>query len=195
MTCIVGLVHEGITYIGGDSMGSNGYSYTIRKDPKVFKLKDSNNAIIGYTSSFRMGQILMYATGLLDARDVKDDLINHEYLATKFITNVATAFQKGGYGREEKGEKEGGCFLFGYNGNLYKIESDFQVGEGILPYEACGCGQSYALGSLHSTEGSGMSPEDRIHAALRAASSFSTGVGAPYLILNTDNDVKVCYND
>ena len=42
MTCIVGLVHEGVTYIGGDSLGSNGYSKTVRKDKKVFKLKYTN---------------------------------------------------------------------------------------------------------------------------------------------------------
>ena len=35
MTCIVGLVHEGVVYIGGDSAGVGGLSLTVRADEKV----------------------------------------------------------------------------------------------------------------------------------------------------------------
>ena len=35
MTCIVGLVHEGVVYIGGDSAGVGGMSLTVRADEKV----------------------------------------------------------------------------------------------------------------------------------------------------------------
>ena len=31
MTCIVGLVHNGVTYIGADSLGSNSYGGSARK--------------------------------------------------------------------------------------------------------------------------------------------------------------------
>ena len=37
MTCIVGLVHEGVVYIGGDSAGVGGMSLTVRADEKVFQ--------------------------------------------------------------------------------------------------------------------------------------------------------------
>ena len=37
MTCIVGLVHEGVVYIGGDSAGVGGMSLTVRADEKVFR--------------------------------------------------------------------------------------------------------------------------------------------------------------
>jgi ATP-dependent protease HslVU (ClpYQ) peptidase subunit len=180
MTCIVGLVHNGITYIGGDSLGSNGYSKTVRLDKKVFKLKDSENAILGYTSSFRMGQLLMYAKGLIDSRDEPN--IDHEYLVTKFIPNVIRLF--------EDGEKTGGHFLLGYKDKLYKIESVYQVGEPIKQYDACGSGEYFALGSLYTTEGLGLTPEERIHTALLAASEFGEGVQSPFYILNTsDNEI------
>jgi ATP-dependent protease HslVU (ClpYQ) peptidase subunit len=189
MTCIVGLVHNGVTYIGGDSLGSNSWSKTLRRDRKVFKLKDTDNAILGYTSSFRMGQLLMYATGLIDKRDEPN--IKHEYIVTKFIPNVINLFESGGYSRTKSGEKEGGTFLFGYKDKLYKIASDFQVGESMHSYDACGSGEDFALGSLYTTEGIGLTPEERIHTALRAANTFAVGVEPPFYIINTENDKVV----
>lgn len=194
MTCIVGLVHKGVTYIGGDSLGSNGHSKTVRADKKVFHMKDINNAVIGYTSSFRMGQLLMYGTGLIDSRDAFQDKINHEYLVTKFIPNVIGLFEDGGYSKKDNGKKIGGCFLFGYKDKLYQVESDFQVGEPILGYDACGSGEEFALGSLHSTEGQIEDPITRVHMALKAASQFSVGCAPPYYILNTKNNEVVKFD-
>ncbi len=195
MTCIVGLVHEGVTYIGGDSLGSNGHSKTVRKDQKVFHLKDIKNAVVGYTSSFRMGQLLMYGTGLIDNRDTHEKDIDHQYLVTKFIPNVIKLFEDGGYSKSISGEKKGGCFLLGYKDKLYQIESDFQVGQSALYYDACGSGEEFALGSLHSTEGTELTPIERIHKALQAATQFSVGVAPPYTILNTKNNEVVTFDN
>jgi len=186
MTCIIGLKHNGVTYIGGDSLGSNGYTKTLRSDKKVFKLQDTNNAILGYTSSFRMGQLLMYATDLIDKRDEPD--IDHKYLVTKFVPNIINLFENGGFARNRSGEKYGGTFLLGYKNKLYKVDNDFQVGESFDNYEACGSGEDFALGSLYATEKLDMSPEERIKLALQAASKFSTSVSAPYYIVNTNDE-------
>lgn len=189
MTCIVGLVHDGVTYIGGDSLGSNGYTKTVRKDKKVFKLKDTDNAIAGYTSSFRMGQLLMYGTGFIDKRDEPN--INHEYLVTRTIPKIISTFEEGGFGRNSSGDKSGGTFLFGYKDKLYVIHDDYQVGESFYNYDAVGCGEDFAKGSLHATEGIGITPVERIHSALKAASQFSAGVAPPYYIINTNNNEVV----
>lgn len=189
MTCIVGLVHNGVTYIGADSLGSNGYTKTVRTDRKVFKLKDTDNALLGFTSSYRMGQLLMYASGLIDKRDEPD--IDHEYLVTKFIPNVIKLFENGGYSRNNSGEKVGGCFLLGYKDKLYNIQSDFQVGESIHKFDACGSGEDFAKGSLHSTEGSELTPQERITKALESAEQFSVGVQRPFYIMNTETDEVV----
>ena len=58
MTCIVGLVHEGVVYIGGDSAGVAGLSLTVRADEKVFQ---NGEFLMGFTTSFRMGQLLRYS--------------------------------------------------------------------------------------------------------------------------------------
>ncbi|WP_422661698.1 hypothetical protein ACK8P5_26615 (plasmid) [Paenibacillus sp. EC2-1] len=189
MTCIVGLVHDGVTYIGGDSLGSNGYSKTVRKDKKVFHLKDIGNAVMGYTSSFRMGQLLMYGTGLIDRRDAND--VDHEYLVTKFVPKVINLFEHGGYSKNDSGRKSAGTFLLGYKDQLYKIDSDYQVGEALEGFDACGSGEDFALGSLYSTKDN-EDPVERIRLALQAAANFSVGVAGPFYIINTqDNEMKM----
>ena len=58
ITCIVGFSHLGKVYIGGDSAGLSGWGLTVRKDPKVFA---NGPCIMGFTSSFRMGDLLRYS--------------------------------------------------------------------------------------------------------------------------------------
>jgi len=195
MTCIVGLIDNDTTYIGVDSLGSDGWTKTIRKDKKVFKLKDNPNAIIGYTTSFRMGQLLMYANNLIETDKQNNPNIDHEYLVTKFIPNVIELFQKGKFSKNDKGEVEGGFFLLGYKSKLYKIESDFQVSESTDNYDATGCGESFALGSLKTTENMNLSSIKRIHLALQAATKFSVAVAPPYYIMNTKDDEVIKFDE
>jgi ATP-dependent protease HslVU (ClpYQ) peptidase subunit len=63
MTCIVGMVENGKVYIGGDSAGVSGFDYHIREDQKVFQ---NGDMIFGFTSSFRMGQLLQYSLKIPD---------------------------------------------------------------------------------------------------------------------------------
>lgn len=94
MTCIVGLVDNGVVYMGADSLGSNYQSKTVRNDKKVFKLKDSDKAVVGFAGSYRIGQLLMYSSGLIDSRDEPN--IDHEYLVTKVIPKVSNVLVNGG---------------------------------------------------------------------------------------------------
>lgn len=168
MTCIVGLVEKGNVYIGGDSAGVSGLSITVRADEKVFH---NGPFIMGFTSSFRMGQLLRYKFSppkqTIEQEDVK-------YMVTDFIDAAIKCFTENGYGNKSNG----GTFLVGYNSRLYHIDSDFQVGLQCKPYSAVGCGSDLALGSMYATEG--MDPEKRIILALEAAAQFSGGVVAPF---------------
>lgn len=187
ITCIVGYIEDGVTWIGGDSLGSNGYSKTVRKDTKVFKMKDLDHGIIGYTSSFRMGQLLQYES-LIDPRD--ENIINHEYLVTKFIPKVIECLEEGGYSEDSSGRISGGTFLLGYKDKLYRIENDYQVGESQDDFDACGSGEYFALGALETMKGEDIQPKYKVLKALRAASKFSTGVAPPYIIANTKGEVN-----
>jgi hypothetical protein len=116
MTCIVGLTDNGKIYIGGDSAGVAGLSITIRADEKVFT---NGPFIMGFTSSFRMGQILRYK---FKCPVQNTDQTDMEYMVTTFIDSVRECFSKNGYGKiSERETNIGGTFLVGYNGTLYNI--------------------------------------------------------------------------
>lgn len=57
MTCIVGLVHGDTVYMGADSAGVSGLDLRLRKDSKVFL---RGEFVMGFTTSFRMGQLLQH---------------------------------------------------------------------------------------------------------------------------------------
>ena len=62
MTCIVGIVDQSNnkTYMAADSIGVRGNDKSIQNNPKVFYNYHDPKFLIGFTSSFRMGQILQY---------------------------------------------------------------------------------------------------------------------------------------
>lgn len=176
MTCIVGLVDKGKVYIGADSAGvcSDSYDIVYRKDVKVFK---NEEFLIGFTSSFRMGQLLRYKFNPTQRHSDEDVM---EYLVTTFVDDLRYCFSESGYGKKESGTETGGSFLLGYEGRLFCIEDDYQIGEVFCDYEAIGCGASYAKGALFASEGA---PADvRVNTALTAASYFSAGVAPPFTV-------------
>lgn len=183
MTCIVGLEDKGNVWIGGDSAGISDYDIVTRSDPKVFRLIDNDKAVIGYTSSFRMGQLMMYKKDLIPRK--KDYKNSHHHMVDGFIPKVRELFSDGGYMSVSENRENGGRFLLGYEDKLWQIDSDFQVGRNACGYASVGCGSSYALGSLYTTEKLHMRPQLRVLEALRAASRFSAGVAPPYTIMNT----------
>lgn len=188
MTCIVGLAHEGKVYMGGDSAGVNdSWGMTIRADQKVFTrtetvLERTDEWVFGFTSSFRMGQVLRYATEL--PIGPADDADIERFLCTRFIDYWRAALAKAGWLATENGREEAGSFLVGYRGMVFEVGSSMQVGCSVDGYAAVGCGDDLALGSMYTSTGD---PEQRVLTALRAAEHGSAGVRAPFEILSIGN--------
>ena len=176
MTCIVGMVDLGKVYMGADSAGVAGSDIRIRRAPKVFI---NGEFLIGYTSSFRMGQILRYS---FNPSKPREDTELYKYMCTEFVDSLISVLKDKGFAQEKNGNVSGGVFLVGYRRLLFQVESDFQVGEVYKNYASIGSGSDYALGSLYSTESSGYSTEKRIKLSLNAAQEFSTDVREPFLI-------------
>lgn len=174
MTCIVGLVENKKVFIGGDSAGVAGNDLTVRTDVKVFH---NGPFLFGFTSSFRMGQLLQYA---FTPPKHDSDLTDMQYLVTTFVNALRECFKDGGFATKNSDAEFGGNFLVAYRGHLYEIHGDYQIEESADGYNACGCGERYATGSLFSTDG--QEPEKRIKTALRAAERFSAGVRGPFVV-------------
>ena len=186
MTCIVGFVDKinNCVWIGGDSCGSDGYTQTIVSTPKVFHNK--KDIIFGGTSTFRHLDLLHYSDELFEEEYEK---INHEYMVIKFIPKVHKLFDSGIFNAGT--EKRGGNFLVGIKDKLFEVQNDYSVLESKTGYNAVGCGEVAALGSLFTTEKMNLSPVERITLALKSAENVNTGVKRPFHIINTMNEKTV----
>ncbi|HYG87982.1 MAG TPA: hypothetical protein VD978_17135 [Azospirillum sp.] len=174
MTCIVGLVDGDRVWMGGDSAGVSGLDITVRADTKVFR---NGEFLIGFTNSFRMGQLLAYRLAPPTRQDGADLF---RYMVTDFVDAVRACLKDGGWAQRSNDVETGGTFLVAHEGRLFSVQSDYQVGEAVRGYHAIGCGADYALGSLASTEH--LPPEERVRKALECAELFNGGVRAPFTI-------------
>jgi len=173
VTCIVGIASGGRVVIGGDTAGVSGHDLQIRADTKVFTVGEY---AMGFTSSFRMGQLLRYSFTAPppDSWDVD------RFMATTFVSAARQCLRDGGFlGKDSSGADEGGTFLVGVRGLLYRVASDFQMARTVCGYDAVGSGSSYALGSLHTSTAE-PDLETRVRLALEAADANTTSVSAPF---------------
>lgn len=176
MTCIVGLIDSGKVYIGADSAGVGGLDIKLRKDVKAFK---NDEFLIGFTTSFRMGQLLQYSFSPPKIYEL--DLFH--YMVTLFVDAVRNCFKNGGYASKNNEAEIGGTFLIGVRGRLFKIESDYQVSEVYDDFDSCGCGESYAIGALEVLKDSTLTAKQKIIKSLEVAEKFSAGVSAPFNVV------------
>lgn len=181
MTCIAGLQHEGAVYIGGDSAGVSGWDLTIRSDPKVFRV---GSFIMGFTTSFRMGQLLRYKLSLPQPSEEED---MSRYMATTFVDAVRTCLKDGGFSKVADNVETGGIFMVGYRQMLFCMYGDYQVEVSANGFNAVGCGGQAALGALCATSLNHplLPPRDRVDLALSVAERLSGGVRRPFMTLST----------
>lgn len=175
MTCIVGLSHKGRVFMGADSAGVAGLDLTVRADQKIFT---NGPFLMGFTSSFRMGQLLRYA--LSPPKRYDKEVMT--FMCTDFVDATRNCLKSGGFASKNLEKESGGQFLVGYEGRVFAVFDDYQVAESVAGYDAVGSGESYAKGVLFAT--SGKPPEARIKLALRAAEQHSAGVRSPFCVLS-----------
>lgn len=170
MTIIVGLEHNGRVHLGADSSGVDGWRMTMRSDTKVFR---NGPYAIGFTSSFRMGQILRYA---FDAPDPPSQGLER-FMCSSFVDAVRDAFKGKGYATTKDGADVGGTFLIGVSGHLFTMYEDYQVERTTDGFNAIGCGRDIAAGVLFVTKGS---PRQRLATALKTTERYSCAVRGPF---------------
>lgn len=183
MTCIVAIAEAGSVWMGGDRAAvENGHYLTHSAAPKVFR---RGPLLIGYTSSFRMGQLLQYrleVPPLPFLVSPSPDALD-EWMATVFVDAVRACLKDGGYTKITDAREEVGIFLVGVAGSIFMFDDDYNVRRPACGFEACGSGVSVALGSLFST--GQMDPPRRLRLALEAAAQLVTTVRGPFDILHS----------
>lgn len=177
MTCIVALkIPGGGVLMGADSAGVGGYSMQRRTDPKIYRF---DAMLIGFTTSFRMGQLLGHS---LLIPEQAAGLTNFRFMTTSFVDAVRTCLKNGGFAKKENEVEQGGTFMVAYRGDIFTVHDDYQVGQVAEDFAAIGSGFDVALGSLATSESLIEDPQTRIKIALKSAERFSGGVRAPFLI-------------
>lgn len=180
MTCIVGLVEGNSVLIGADSAGVSGSNIIVRKDPKVFK---KGKFLIGFTGSFRVGQLLM--SSKFKPPTQKKNQSDFDYMVVDFVDFIRELFSDSGSLRKKDNKESGSFFLVGYKGMLYHVQSDFQISMTEDPYSACGSGQRIALGAMYALKDSKISSKKKILLALEASARYTTSVCAPFRVLKS----------
>lgn len=174
MTCVVGLVNKERVYIGVDSAAVSGWT---RRETNLRKVFRRGPFLIGYTTSFRMGQLLEHQLEVPKQEEGQSDMA---FMVNVFIESTRDLLKARGFAKVEANAEKGGQFLVGYRGHLYSVDSDFQVGEMTDGYDAIGSGSDFALGALHALGKA--RPTNRIRSALEAAAHFNMGVCGPFYI-------------
>jgi len=185
MTCIVAIAEGGRVYMAGDSASSDGHTYSLTRAPKVFAL---GPFLIGYTTSFRMGQLLQYH---LQVPPHPEGLSNYEYMVTRFLEACRKAFKDRGWMKSEHGVEELGNFLVGYRGELFQLQGDGAVLQNRDGFDAVGSGEDYARAVLAVSDHP--DPRTRLILALETAARYVTTVRMPYEVLEgaTEADVTL----
>ena len=177
MTCIVGVVEGDSVYIGADSAAVGGSLIRALKRPKVFR---NGPFVIGFTSSFRMGQLLEYA---LEVPEQEEGMPDEEYMVTIFVEAVRKCLKEYGFLKIDSGQEEVGAFLVGYRDGLYCMAEDLQILQTLDGMAACGSAHQFALAVIYDRRNS--TTRERIQRALEAAAYFSTDVVEPFGVMTT----------
>lgn len=192
MTCIVGYVDENKTvWMGGDSCGSDSWTKDNYDNQKVFMNSDF---IIGYTTSFRMGQLLEYKWNPLkkNSCQIFKEMSDYKFIVSEVVPSIISLFKDNGFIKEVSSEQTGGTFLLGFNGNLYCIQDDFAVLKRSRNYDSCGSGYCVALGSMYqNVKNNETNAEKILNDALSAASELVNGVFPPFIIIKLEKLEKI----
>lgn len=189
MTCIVAKVEGGVVHMAGDKLGSNGYTKGITERPKIFK---NGDFVFGCTTSFRMGQLIEFTWKQPEKLNSQTEDF---YIYKVVVDSIKLMMKNDGFATD----KEGGEFLFGYNGRLFKMQTDFAIFE-VKSYDACGCGEDEALAVMFTLDKINFKPslemleqkdisavEYSLQLAINAASVNKTGVSEQYDYITLDS--------
>jgi hypothetical protein len=171
MTIVVAVKDEkeGVIYLAADTAGSNGWNTTNLANKKIF---EANNIYYGFTTSYRMGQILQYHSEEITRGD-EESVVS--YLASKLIPMWRRVLKDNGYTTVNNNEESAGTFIVVVGGSIFTVHNDFSFNIDKDDYVAVGCGAVFAKGSLYTNRYN----LDRYATlqAIETAKYFSNGCG------------------
>lgn len=168
MSTVVGIVQDGIAYIGADSLATTDDGYRRNVGP-IKKIFFHVPYLIGFIGSQRAAQLVMNHMKTPPPANVFDF---PEMLLDLFKEKDCVIFD------ENQAVMQQCNFLIGtFDGKMYEILCDFQMNE-VTQYTAIGSGAHFAFGSLYSTIDE-KDAKKRVKTAIKAAAYFDSCTGYP----------------
>jgi len=190
MTAIIGFKDTYNIYLAGDNAAvSVSHHSAIPLAPsKVFR---NGSFLMGYTSSFRMGQLLEHE---FQPPQPPHGICTVKFMITEFVDALRERTKAAGFAKKDKEEESGGTFIVGYVSrkhlysplSLYLIQDDYAVIEPSNYFITCGSGSEILNGSLYSTKDEPILT--RLYVALEAAQRFNICVRSPFTYIASNMD-------
>lgn len=195
MTCIIAHTNGTTSFIAGDKLGSNGFTKAIQTEPKVFEkefiklhedglTRTKEVMALGYTTSFRMGQLLTY--NLVLPEQAPNETFP-QYLVLKVIPLIRKMFKDEWGSRDASQDVGGGQFIILHNHTIYEVQEDFAVLQPKTSITAVGSGTYHAIASMEAyseVEKETKVPlHERVESIFKIVSGNVTSVSAEFDIL------------
>ena len=186
MSVIVGIIHEGVVYLGSDSQVTKGgtkKSYNHPNNRKIWHPDVRQNLLIGSSGSLKGINVVKSINGLIDQRTLSENKLDFNYVVKNVARKIMDIMEEVKLiDSKDFNPKMLNEFLFGNYDELYMIGSDGSILQ-IDDFAAIGSGAIEAVGSLLSTEKE--EPKTRIIKAIEAAIQNDIYVGYPIVIMST----------
>lgn len=159
MTCIIAHATRTSSFIAADKLGSNNFTKAIQSEPKIFEKEFDSRVLeegfiptihkdtmtIGYTTSFRMGQLLKHCLVLPEKQPTQSF---KEYLVQSVVPAIRTLFREEWGSRADNQDVGGGQFIILHKHKIYEIHEDFCVLEPKNNISAVGSGAYHAIAAM-----------------------------------------------
>ena len=177
MTCIIGYVHEGKVWMGGDSLITNGSVQKVLTQRKVFKRGDM---LIGVSGPARLIQLVRHELGFQSVSDTSK-LETYESVLARFVEPLRELLKERGFLDSEDGkDTTNSSILIGVHGRLFYLDSWLALVEHEDRFQAIGGANEVAIGAFAALDQ--MQPRERILRALEIAGAYWWGAGPPYYV-------------
>jgi len=179
MTCIIGYTDGETVWMGADSAACRHFLLERESIPKFFI---KNGYIVGFTGYPRALQIVKNKMKFPKVK-VSDAIERH--IAVDFVDSMRKALRDGGCSiKENNKETFQGEFLVGYMGNLFTIQSNFQICSSKDPFMAIGSAEEGALAAMKALSEfyEPHEAKEMIRKALKIAEYYNSGVCRPFVI-------------
>lgn len=180
MSVVVAVLENGVVYMGADSMTSVGGNKLHVLNESGFKItKQDNGVLVGICGAVSGHNVIASEKDFMSLDEngelTKKHIINE--IVPKLLNPVRKLY-------DEKKHDLNVSMIVAYKDKIYQIMSDLTVVR-RNSYAAVGSGKYYTRYGLHMH--AELPAKERIVKALDSSASREPGVGAPFVLIDTEN--------